>query len=355
MYELLDLMPGARNCVKGYAFLREGERVLIWQDRTGKVDSRVVQAVALACEEVGAEAHVLSSHARVNRLGEPIAPVVLSAMEGADVIITAFDLENADIIPNAHFSRFLQRTGKRCVSLICTTPALLASAWARFPGELVWAIYQKTVERAKRGKDAAFHLTDPNGTDLRGRISFQWGFKEKQPPRGWMFFPAGDMAEHPESPVDGTVVFEHLEGFAGYLREPIRLTVRDHWVTRVEGGEEARWLEALMGRYERGRYFSEIAIGTHPKAPIAEGLQVRAPDTILFRHAGTCHAAVGNWAWIPETDCPLHWDGGCLKPTLRVGGETIIDAGRLLTLDDPAMRELASRFGDPDDLLAEVW
>ena len=354
MYELLDLMPGARNCVKGYAFLRAGEKVLMWLDRTGKVDPLVVQAVALACEEVGAEVHILCSPSAVHRLGEPIPGLVLSAMEASDIVITALELENAATVDNVHFARFLKRTVKRCVSLICPTPALLSSPWARFPGELVWAIYQKTAERARKGRDSTFHLTAENGTDLRGRLSFRWGFKEKQPPRGWMFFPAGDMAEHPESPVNGTVVFEQMEGFAGNLEEPVRLTVKDHWVTRVEGGDEARWLEALMARYEKGRYFCEVAIGTHPKAPIEEGLRVRAPDTILFRHAGTYHAAVGNWAWIPEADSLLHWDGGGLKPTFSVGGETLIDSGHLLTLEDPSIRDLASRFGDPDDLLSEV-
>ena len=355
MYELLDLMPGARNCVRDYAFIERGHKVLIWTDRTGEVDDRVVQAIAMACEEVGAETHLLSSRAGINRLREPISPLVLSAMESADVLITALELENAAIVDNLHFSYFLKRTGKRCVSLICPTPALLASAWARFPGELVWAIYQKTAERARRGKDDMFHLTHPNGTDLRGRLPFVLGFSDKQPPRGWMFFPAGDMAEHPESPVNGTVVFEHVEGFAGRLREPIRLTVEDHWVTRVEGGDEARWLEDLMNRYEKGRYFSEIAIGTHPKAPVAEGLRRRAPDTILFRHAGSFHAAVGHWPWLPEADSRLHWDGGGLKPSFSVGGETLIDSGRLLTLEDPAIVELASKFGDPAEILSEVW
>lgn len=354
MYELLDLMPGARNCVQGHAFLKPGEKVLIWQDRTGKVDPLVVQAVALACDEVGAEVHFLNSHSPVHRLGEPISPLVLSAMEASDLIITALELENAAIVDNVHFAHFLSRTWKRCVSLICPTPALLASPWARFPGELVWAIYQKTAERARKRRDLTFHLTADNGTDLKGRLSLEWGFREQQPPRGWMFFPAGDMAEHPESPVSGTVVFDQMEGFAGHLSEPVRLSVEDHWVTRVEGGEEARWLEELMKRYDKGNYFCEVAIGTHPKAPIDEGLKVRAPDTILFRHAGTYHAAVGNWAWIPEADSLLHWDGGGLKPTFTVGGETLIDRGRLLTLDDPAIRELASKFGDPDDLLSEV-
>ena len=355
MYELMDLMPGARNCVQGYAFIEKGQTVLLWLDRTGQVDPLVVQAIALACEEAGAKTHILSSHGNENRLGESISPLVFEAMESADVLITAQALENAAIVDNLHFARFLIRTGKRCVSLICPTPALLTSSWATFPPELLWALFRKTSVRARSGKDDVFHLTAPNGTDLRGRLLFAWGFKEDQPPRGWMFFPSGDMAEHPESPVNGTVVFDQMEGFAGDLREPVRLTVEDHWVTRVEGGEEAKWLENLMDRFEKGRYLCEVAIGVHPKAPVSEGLQVRAPDTILFRRSGTYHAAVGNWAWIPEHDSLLHWDGGCLDPTFTVGGETLIDNGRLLILDDPEIRELASKFGDPDELLTEVW
>ncbi len=351
MDEILDLMPGARNCVRGYAFIEEGQKVLLWLDRTGKVDPLVVRAIALACEEVGAETHILSSHVNVNRLGEPISPLVFSAMEAADVLITALELENAATVDNLAFAHFLKRIGKPCVALICPTPALLASPWARFPTELLWSIFQKTAERAQAGKDDTFHLTAPNGTDLRGRLSFQSGFKTNQPPRGWMFFPSGDMAEHPESPVNGTVVFDQMEGFMGHLKEPVRLTVEDHWVTRVEGGEEAKWLEHLMDRFEKGRYFCEVAIGVHPKAPVPEGLQNRAPDTILFRRAGSYHAAVGNWAWIPEADSLLHWDGGCLDCTFSVGGETLIDSGHCTILDDPEIRELASRFGNPDELL----
>ena len=355
MYSLLDLMPGARNCVRNYAFIQEGEKVLLWTDRTGQIDDLVGEAIALACEEAGAETHLLTSHAGVNRLRAPIAPLVLAAMESADVLITALELENAAIVDNLNFSYFLGRTGKRCVSLICPTPELLASDWARFPGEILWVIFDKTLERARRGKSVEFHLTDANGTDLKGGIDYKWGFTEQPPPRPWMFFPGGDMATHPMSPVNGTVVFEHMEGFSGYLREPVRLTVEDHWVTRVEGGDEAAWLEDLMDRYEKGRYFSEIAIGVHPKAPVHEALQYRAPDTILFRRAGSYHAAVGHWPWLKDFDSPLHWDGGSLKPSFSIGGAQLIDTGRFLILEDPAIREVAARHGDPDALLAEAW
>lgn len=355
MFPILDLMPGARNCVRNYGFIQKDEKVLIWTDRTGKFDELVVQAIALACEEVGAKVHILSSVAGVNRLSAPIDPLVLTAMESSDVLITALELENAAIVDNLNFSYFLARTGKRCISLICPTPALLASEWARFPGEILWAIFDKTLEWSRRGRSVEFHLTDANGTDLKGGIDYKWGFTEQPPPRPWMFFPGGDMATHPMSPVNGMVVFEHMEGFSGSLSQPVRLTVEDHWVTRIEGGKEASWLEELMGRYAKGRYFSEIAIGVHPKAPVFEAMQYRAPDTILFRHAGSYHAAVGHWPWMKNFDSPLHWDGGGMKPSFSIGGEQLINEGRFLILEDPIIREVAERYGDPDVLLKEIW
>ena len=49
-----------------------------------------------------------------------------------------------------------------------------------------------------------------------------------------------------------------------------------------------------------------------------------------------------------------------LFPTFRIitksGKEyTIIKNGRLTALDDPEVRELAEKYGDPDDLLREDW
>jgi hypothetical protein len=42
---------------------------------------------------------------------------------------------------------------------------------------------------------------------------------------------------------------------------------------------------------------------------------------------------------------------------IKPDGETIrtVDGGRLLALDDPEVREFATRYGDADDLLSEAW
>jgi len=161
------------------------------------------------------------------------------------------------------------------------------------------------------------------------------------------------VALYPEAPVHGRLVFETLEGFAGLLKEPVVLTVEDQRVTRVEGGEEARWLERMIRRYPNGDFVCELTWGISPKASLRLGLQQRAPDTVLYRRAGVYHVGVGMWPcegiW-----SDFHWDGGGLKPTLVHGGKTLIDAGRLLLLDDPEIREVAAKHGDPDKLLAEV-
>ena len=176
MYELMDLMPGARNCVQGYAFIEKGQTVLLWLDRTGQVDPLVVQAIALACEEAGAKTHILSSHGNENRLGESIlTPGFCGHGIGRCPESRPQALENAAIVDNLHFARFLMRTGKRCVSLICPTPALLTSSWATFPPELLWALFRKTSERARSGKDDAFHLTAPNGTGPAGPAAVRLG------------------------------------------------------------------------------------------------------------------------------------------------------------------------------------
>ena len=351
-----DLMEGARNCVRGYACVQPGEQVVLWTDRSGEAHSDVVEAFGTAVEEAGAEAVLLCSKAVVHRLKQPLQKPVLSAIREADVILSFHGLENAATLHNNDVAQVVFYTPTRNVAVISLTPELLASEWARFPAELVFRIYQKVREQALSSGTDVFRVTDEHGTDFTGRIAYRAGFKFVDPPKQWQFFPGGEMAELPDPPVNGTLVFEQLEGFEGFLKEPIRLTIENQWVTRVEGGEEARWFEDRMKRYENGNFFCELAIGVSPKAPVSAGLKTRGMDTITHRRAGSFHCAVGKWA-NPDSqvDSGWHWDGGGLRPTLTMGEVEVIRAGRLTALDDPEVRAFASRYGHPDDVLAEVW
>jgi hypothetical protein len=55
-----------------------------------------------------------------------------------------------------------------------------------------------------------------------------------------------------------------------------------------------------------------------------------------------------------------HWHVHLYFPTVELefatgSSETLIKDGRLLALDDPEIRQLAAKFGDPDVLLNESW
>ena len=351
---LWDLMEGARNCVQGYTCVSRGEKVILWTDRSAEIDPRVIDAFGVAVEEVGAEAFHLSSRSVIHRLKQPLQEPVLAAMNKADVLLSFHRLENAATIHNDDLSALLFSSPLRNTAILSLTSELLASDWARFPADLLFTIYQKVRQQALSSGTDVFRLTDPHGSDLTGRIPYVYGFKCVEPPKKWQFFPGGEMAELPAGPVNGQLVFEQLEGYEGFVKEPIRLTIEDQWVTKVEGGEEARWFKEQMDRYENGNYFCEVAIGINPKAPISVGLKTKAMDTIAHRHSGTFHCAVGKWgAPGVEVSSRWHWDGGGLHPTFTMGDTVLVQRGRLVALDDPEVREFASRYGHPDDVLEE--
>jgi 2,5-dihydroxypyridine 5,6-dioxygenase len=357
--DVATTLAGARNCIRGYCAVQPDERVLLWTDGSDKVEPAVISALTAAIQETGASLSILTTRPPIFRLGEHLSPVEEAAITRSNVVIHAFDLENAASVDNADIYRCMYEHNVRFTAVITNTAQLLSSDWARFPAELHYLMWIKS---ARMLCETEGHLTDDLGTDLRMKFfpwpagdpfSSSWARVEKsqvrRPAGTWEFFPVGTVPVCPKT-VEGTLVFEHLEGFAGYLSEPIRLTVRNHRVTKVEGGAEARWFADLMKRYPNGDYFCEFAWGINPRSPLREGLAPKAPDTLLFRRAGSYHCGVGLWPGM-GVPSPLHWDGGGLKATFRLGKQTVIARGYLTLLEDPEVRAVAAKYGDPDQFL----
>jgi 2,5-dihydroxypyridine 5,6-dioxygenase len=130
-------------------------------------------------------------------------------------------------------------------------------------------------------------------------------------------------------------------------------TYKDGWLTDLEGGIEAKRVEALLEGVENARYCTKLMIGINPKARIA--LHQEPFPSEAERHAGYVHIGVGN-SRLSGGDIysRLHTSGEIPRPTVYMDDDVFIDNGHLTTLDDPEVREVASRFGDPDELLREV-
>lgn len=349
------LKEGARNCIVNYSGVLPGENVLIWIDKVEPPEPGVTEAMVEAAEEIGANVTLLQDRAPEFRLGERISTTTEAAIQGSHCVIQLLPLLNVASIDNIHILRCLFEYDVRITACMTPTRALLASKWARYPIEIARTIMRKS---AGCVKDAEFHLTEETGTNLKGRLK-AWpdgvGFSGSGNLRGgaWTFFPFGNVALYPEAPLEGKIVFETWEGTAGILKEPVELEIRGQRVVSCSGGEEAQWFHEMMKRYPNADFCCEITWGISPVVSIEEGLQQRACDSLLYRHAGVYHIGFGLWPcegiW-----SDFHWDGGGLNPTLIHAGETIIEKGKLLILNDPEIREVASRFGDPDELLAEV-
>ncbi|MFC1955795.1 hypothetical protein ACFLWZ_04615 [Chloroflexota bacterium] len=120
---------------------------------------------------------------------------------------------------------------------------------------------------------------------------------------------------------------------------------------------------------DRGLFwYMECAIGTIPGVS-------RLPSEGLFRHYANClhdrmrsgylhHGFGPTWTWmkpmikagLPWVHLHLHSIFATLEGT-NIKGETvtIIDKGHLTSLDGPEVRALAKKYGDPDELLTEIW
>ncbi len=162
-------------------------------------------------------------------------------------------------------------------------------------------------------------------------------------------------------------------------------------VTKVEGGGYYGdvWRE-MLERYEKVQWplfplefegtpkyqvpgpgffwFCELAIGTIPSS-FRLGREGRFECYANFLHdrmrGGYVHCGFGtNYRGIPQsikaglpwTHLHIHLIFATLEGKTAKGERvTVIDKGHLTALDDPAVRKLASKYGNPDKMLKEIW
>jgi leucyl aminopeptidase (aminopeptidase T) len=188
----------------------------------------------------------------------------------------------------------------------------------------------------------AVHIKTKAGTDLRiglqARIAFVDDGNFTSRGRGGNL-PAGETFISPQlGSSNGTIVFDgSIASHRGTIkiRNPIRVTVRDGFVTDVEGGQEAEELADTIRRGEENasafeeqgtlaqglgaiyrrnaRNIGELGIGLNPAARVTGNM---LEDEKAFR---TCHIAIGqNY----DEDAPalIHLDGTILNPTIVATG-----------------------------------
>ncbi|MCH8820197.1 MAG: hypothetical protein IIB03_07750 [Acidobacteria bacterium] len=392
--ELEQVLPNARILVRrpfswliGAQYglgLKEGEKLLIVASR---IEPLVVQALSVAAEEMGVTTDVVvrDMSSIVNRLGreeldyERFDPTNYMGFRGVvnrvvpswlGRMIDDYDVVLGFQARGTHYGQAGTDLKVRSASIDWSRAEQLASPAVSYPDELLELIAVKTWQKYIYGK--TIHVTDPLGTDLTFSLdnTNRERFKET---RGMATY--GELSlerpiaheVHPDTEpyltanpdARGVMVTRQ----AGYI-PTIRLFVEGGQVVRVEGGGAAgENIRMALERFRNIRFpgyypgpgigwMEEIALGTNPKV---------GPAGPIRRRSGMLHMAFGTDRYNRVSDdvpsLPSnHRDMNFFDHvTFEVDGEKLVDRGRLTVLDDPEVRRVAAKYGDPDELLREDW
>jgi hypothetical protein len=310
-----------RRLVTACAGVRAGERCLIVTD-TG-ADAGIAEALAATLRAFDAPVRLVRAEPAALP-GADLAPAVGAAMVGADVIF-----ELTSVFAGAGAAR---REACARGARYLTVPGL---TWTTLrPGGPLFADFMALGERARRlaraFDDAAeFHLTSPQGTDLRGSFAGRagrplWGVADEA--GGYAAPPDVEVGAAPvEETSEGTVVIDGSVLFLGpdQLAAPITLRVRDGVLEDAAGPDAWRLLDALERADDpRMSTLAEVSIGLNPLArPGGSPLELEGI-------AGGAHVAFGNNVpYGGAVDAPSHIDCVLLDARLSLDGVALDPRG----------------------------
>jgi 2,5-dihydroxypyridine 5,6-dioxygenase len=137
----------------------------------------------------------------------------------------------------------------------------------------------------------------------------------------------------------------------GRPRQPVKITVKDNFVTRIEAGAQAD--ADIIDAFSNGRYYvRHTVIGLNPKTRMNN-----APQFERERAAGTAYLGIDGTGPANQADLQVpgfaHLDVIFDTPTVYLDDEMVVDRRKLLVLEDKDIQKLASKYGDPRRLLAQ--
>jgi len=344
--------------------IRPGERVVMLTDPL--LDRRVVDAVAGLAKARGATlVQYMAESTSLPAVPDEVKPI----LEKADFVVSTWFCSIED-----PFNVALRKRGQRWVKITYFRDLdLLKTPQARFPIELVGEIIRATEKRFPKGRDFELRFTDERGSDLvigytkemreamfagnrwRGRMfADEPGcYVHYLPTHGPNFWDSTANKNDPQAKVriEGVLYPQWAIGFAQPFAEKIGFVFREKHVREVTGdGRDAELLrEMCLG----SRLIEGGGCGFNPKAPryTVYPAGSNAPGALHFgvdlaKPSDYIRRVMPNWE-----EPPVHQDLIAFDMTVTAGNEPIIERGFLVALRDPAVVEMAKRYGDPVELL----
>ncbi|MBL7249746.1 2,5-dihydroxypyridine 5,6-dioxygenase [Alloalcanivorax sp. C16-2] len=218
------------------------------------------------------------------------------------------------------------------------------------PPEILARLVPTEADRTRVNQAAArleqareMHVTSAAGTDLHCPLGDypviqEYGFVDQ--PGRWDHWPSGFVVTWAnEGQANGTVVLDKgdiLLPQKCYVREPVRMTVRDGYVTAIEGGLDADLLRDYMDAFEDPESYalSHVGWGLQKRARWSTlalydreatiGMDARAFEGNFLWSTGPNNEAGGDRTAACHIDIPMR---GC---TVALDGQAVVRDGRVL-------------------------
>ncbi|MCD6473160.1 aminopeptidase [Candidatus Aerophobetes bacterium] len=332
--------------------LKKGETFVITADTES--DPRVVDATASAAFACGAKPMViwLASPLGVGKAADPMLPVeaLTAVLKEADAWV---EFNNQWLLYSTPYEIAIKENKKlRHLCLIGMNPDMMVRCIGRVDYPTLKEFMEKITEMTKNAKHV--HMTTPAGEDVEFDLpktedgkpdpthpfSIELGYADV--PESYMM--AGQIGWTPAlESVNGTIVFDgSIVPPCGKLEEPVRLTIKEGEIVKVEGGKQAVEFEAWMKSFNHPRMLklAHVCYGFNPGAKLTGNI---VEDERVW---GCTEWGIGYIdAGLIEPDgipAPSHSDGICLNTSVWLDGKQIMDEGKMI---EPDLIELAKKLG----------
>ncbi|MEX1110144.1 MAG: hypothetical protein WEC00_14635 [Dongiaceae bacterium] len=320
--------------------VKQGETVLCVSDLGTRRE--YIQAAFAAADELGADIYEMcvNSMPSWTKVGVPTVGKCKGTLEAARA---------ADLIVIFHvplFSKWLKDVMDAGVRVLMIIDA---------PDDLEMLMAPKGLKEAmlhaqrKYEKTREVRVISDAGTDLTFRcgeypVMTQWGYADE--PGRFDHWGGGHIHTFPnEGSANGTVVFQPgdivILPYCRYVQDEVRLEIRDGFVTKIEGGLDAKlmrdWLtDNATGPEDRDPFaVSHLGWGMNPQARwYGLGLYGENPE----RHRAAARTFPGNFLFSTGPNSQGggkrttrgHYDVPMRDCTILLDNEVVVDKGRLV-------------------------
>lgn len=319
----IRMIRGAKTLVETCTKTKQGESVLIVTD---SAMATIADVLAIAAYERDAEPTIAFMMPREFDGQEPPKPVAV-AMREADVVFTPVSKS----ITHTRSVQEAIKSGARILIMTDFTEDLMIGGGIEADFRKQAPICRKLAQLFSESK--IVRITTPAGTNLTSNVEGRKGLALTGIADKPGQFATAVNIEANVGPIEGSsegiIVADASVPYIGIgvLKEPIKCTVNNGMITKIEGGTEAKILRANLESTKDPNVFNvaEIGVGLNPKARM---IGIMLEDEGVY---GSLHIGIGtNITFGGTIKAAIHYDLLMWNPTIELDDTVVMKIGKIV-------------------------